>query len=114
MNHRAIAQVLASAGSYDTLGELEQAIVREECTERLASLSGELNIRKTGFVTSGESYSEVDEDGCLSVHPALTPQLHLLAGQQVSEERGGRTLRSCRPPPSYNSYHALMVSVTLS
>ena len=69
VNHRQIAGVLAGAGSYDELGEQEQAIVREEWAERMVALRGELNYAAR-FAAAGESYSEVDDDGKLIVHPA--------------------------------------------
>lgn len=68
VNHRQIARVLAGAGSYDALGEQEQAIVREAWAERMAALRGELNYAAR-FESAGESYSEVDDDGKLVVHP---------------------------------------------
>lgn len=69
VNHRQIASVLAGAGSYDELGEQEQAIVREQWAERMVALRGELNYAAR-FAAAGESYSEVDDDGKLIVHPA--------------------------------------------
>lgn len=38
VNHRAIAQVLAGDGSYDLLGEREQAVVRSTWAERTTAL----------------------------------------------------------------------------
>ncbi|MCY0903424.1 TA system antitoxin ParD family protein [Arthrobacter sp. H14-L1] len=69
VNHRAITQVLAGTSSYDSLGEQEQAIVREEWADRMATLRGELDYAAQ-FAAAGESYSEVDENGNLLVHPA--------------------------------------------
>ena len=69
VNHRAISQILAGTGSYDSLGEQEQAIVREEWRDRMTVLRGELNYAAQ-FVAAGESYSEVDKDGNLLIHPA--------------------------------------------
>lgn len=69
VNHRAIAQVLAGTRSYDLLGEHEQAIVREEWADRVTALRAGMNY-EAEFAASGESYSEVDEDGNLVVHPA--------------------------------------------
>ncbi|MFI7481761.1 hypothetical protein ACH9EU_05015 [Kocuria sp. M1R5S2] len=69
VNHRAIAQVLAGAGSYDSLDEHEQAIVREEWAGRSAALRSALNYAAE-FAAAGESYSEADENGDLVVHPA--------------------------------------------
>lgn len=69
VNHRQIAGVLAGAGSYDSLGEREQAIVREEWASRMVALRGELDYAAR-FAAVGESYSEVDDDGNLIVHPA--------------------------------------------
>ncbi|MDP9779863.1 hypothetical protein J2S58_003486 [Nakamurella flavida] len=69
VNHRAINHVLVGAGSYDALSEQEQAVVRQEWTERATALRGELNYA-AGFTAAGESYSELDADGSVVVHPA--------------------------------------------
>lgn len=69
VNHRAIARVLAGAGPYDLLGEQEQAIVREQWAHRMATRRAELNYA-TQFAALGESYSELDDDGNLVIHPA--------------------------------------------
>lgn len=69
VNHRAISQVLAGTGSYDSLGEREQAIVREEWVDRMKALRGELDYAAQ-FAAAGESYSEVDENGNLLIRPA--------------------------------------------
>lgn len=69
VNHRAITQVLSGSGSYDSLGEPEQAIVREEWAERATNLRGALNY-EASFEAAGASYSELDENGSLVVHPA--------------------------------------------
>lgn len=71
VNHRDITLVLAGTGSYDALGEQEQALVREEWAVRQIALRDELNY-EVDFAADGESYSEVDEDGNLVVHPART------------------------------------------
>lgn len=69
VNHRQIAHVLAETVSYDSLGEQEQAIVRQEWADRITALRGGLDYASR-FAEAGESYSEVDEDGNLIVHPA--------------------------------------------
>ncbi len=69
VNYRAITQVLAGTGTYDSLGEQEQAIVREEWSNRMTARRGELDYAAQ-FAAAGESYSEIDEDGNLLVHPA--------------------------------------------
>lgn len=69
VNQREILQVLAGTGSYDGLGEQEQAIVRGEWASRMAALRGGLNY-EAEFAAGDESYSEADEDGNLVVHPA--------------------------------------------
>lgn len=69
VNHRQIARVLSGAESYDSLGEQEQAIVREEWASRIVALRGELDYA-TQFAAAGESYSEIDDDGNLIVRPA--------------------------------------------
>jgi hypothetical protein len=71
VNHRAIAQVLAGGGSYDLLGEREQAVVRGAWAERATTLREGLNY-EAEFTAAGESYSEADEDGNVIVHPART------------------------------------------
>ncbi len=67
MNHRAIAQVLAGDGSYDVLGEREQAVVRASWAERMRALREGLNY-EAEFTASGQSYSEADADGNVVVH----------------------------------------------
>jgi hypothetical protein len=69
VNHRAIEQVLAGDGSYDLLGEREQAVVRGAWRERAAALRDALNYERD-FTAAGESYSEADADGNVTVHPA--------------------------------------------
>ncbi len=69
VNHRQVARVLAGTGSYDSLGEPEQAIVREEWADRAEALRSGLDYAAV-FVESGESYSEADENGDLIVRPA--------------------------------------------
>ncbi|HJC28594.1 MAG: ParD-like family protein [Nocardioidaceae bacterium] len=69
VNHRHIARVLAGTGNYDALDEHEQAIVREEWTERMAARRATLDYADR-FSGAGESYSELDEDGNLVIHPA--------------------------------------------
>ncbi|MGM0928834.1 MAG: TA system antitoxin ParD family protein [Actinomycetota bacterium] len=69
VNHRAIVQVLAGAESYDSLGEQEQAIVREEWAERVTALREGLNY-EAEFTAAGESYSELDEEGNVVVRQA--------------------------------------------
>ena len=69
VNHRAIMQVLAGTGTYDMLGEHEQAIVRQGWAERMTDLRGELSYAAE-FAKTRESYSEIDEDGKLVVHAA--------------------------------------------
>lgn len=69
VNHRQVARVLAGADSYDSLGEHEQALVREGWADRIRTLRDGLDYEAT-FVAEGESYSEADEDGNLVVHPA--------------------------------------------
>nr|WP_216845048.1 ParD-like family protein [Rathayibacter sp. VKM Ac-2857] len=69
VNSRAIAEVLAGAIAYDALREHEQAVVRKEWADRMTALRGGLNYA-AGFEASGESYSEVDDNGDLVIHPA--------------------------------------------
>lgn len=69
VNHRAVAQVLAGDGSYDLLGEREQAVVRGTWSERITALRDGLNY-EADFAVTGQAYSEADADGNLIVHPA--------------------------------------------
>lgn len=69
VNHRVVTEVLTGTGSYDDLGEHEQAIVREEWADRATTLRSRQNYAAQ-FAAAGESYSEVDDDGNLIVHPA--------------------------------------------
>ena len=69
VNHRAVTQVLAGDGSYDLLGEREQAVVRGAWAERITALRENLNYAAQ-FAETGESYSEADEDGNVTIHPA--------------------------------------------
>jgi hypothetical protein len=68
-NHRQVAGVLAGAASYDSLGEREQALVRDEWESRMAAARDDLDYAAR-FEAMGESYSEADDDGNLIVHPA--------------------------------------------
>jgi len=68
VNHRAVAQVLAGDGSYDLLGEHEQAIVRGTWSERISSLRAGLNF-EAKFKREGESFSEADADGNVVIRP---------------------------------------------
>ncbi len=69
VNHRQIARVLGGAESYDSLGEREQAVVREQWTNRIVALRGEPDYAAR-FAAAGESYSEIDDDGKLIIHLA--------------------------------------------
>lgn len=75
VNQRAIARVLAGIGdgadavSYDSLGEQEQALVREAWAERMTALRDGLNF-EAEFAAAGKSYSELDEDGNVVVRRA--------------------------------------------
>lgn len=69
VNHRQVARVLSGTGSYDALSEQEQAIVRDEWTERMAARRAALDYAAQ-FSSTEESYSELDEDGKLVIHAA--------------------------------------------
>lgn len=60
--HRDIERVLAGSGSYDALGEREQAVVRTTWDERVVTGIADLNF-ETEFAAAGESWSEADADG---------------------------------------------------
>lgn len=69
VNHRQVARVLAGTGTYDVLSEQEQAIAREEWAGRMAARRATLDYAAS-FSDAGESYSEIDEDGNVVIHPA--------------------------------------------
>lgn len=69
VNHRAIIRVLAGTESYDSLGEYEQAIVRQDWADRMTALREGLDYEGQ-FAAAGESYSEADEQGNLIIHAA--------------------------------------------
>ena len=69
VNHRAVTAVLAGDGSYDLLGEREQALVRGQWAERAAALRAGLDFAAE-FEADGEPYSEADSRGNVIVHPA--------------------------------------------
>ena len=69
VNHQAVTRVLAGEGSYDLLGEREQAIVRATWTERAEARRQSLDF-EVEFVAAGESYSEGDEHGNVIIHLA--------------------------------------------
>lgn len=69
VSHRQIARVLAGVESYDSLGEEEQAIVREEWADRVRGRRNAVNYAAQ-FDAAGESYSEAEEDGNVIVHEA--------------------------------------------
>ena len=55
-----IARVLAGDGSYDDLGECEQAVVRAVWSERIAARREALNYTEH-LLAAGESWTEADE-----------------------------------------------------
>ena len=64
VSQRDIERVLAGDGSYDTLGEREQAIVRASWDERVAARIAALDF-ETEFADAGETWSEADDAGRL-------------------------------------------------
>lgn len=66
--HREVARVLSGASSYDSLGEREQAIVREGWSDKISELRAGLNY-ESEFDAAGESYSEADDTGDVVIHP---------------------------------------------
>lgn len=66
VNQRDIQRVLSGDGSYDTLSEREQAIVRAEWDERVAARRAALDLEEE-FTTAGEPWAEADEDGNLVI-----------------------------------------------
>jgi hypothetical protein len=64
VSQRDIERVLAGDGSYDTLGEREQAIVRASWDEQVADRIAALDF-ETEFAEAGETWSEADDAGRL-------------------------------------------------
>jgi hypothetical protein len=64
VSQRDIERVLAGDGSYDALGEREQAIVRAEWDERVAARIAALDF-ETEFAEAGDTWSEADDAGQL-------------------------------------------------
>lgn len=69
VNHRQVVRVLEGSISYDDLAEQEQAIVRQEWTDRVKAHRAALDYASQ-FSAAGESYSELDEDGNLVIRSA--------------------------------------------
>ena len=61
---RVAERVLAGDGSYDALGEREQAIVRADWDEQVADRIAALDF-ETEFAEAGETWSEADDAGQL-------------------------------------------------
>lgn len=68
VRHRLVARVLGGEGSYDSLGEEEQALVRADWVQRVKTRVEEL-LYAAGFEADGDSYSELGDDGNLVVRP---------------------------------------------
>lgn len=64
LRFRDIERVLAGDGSYDSLAEREQAVVRSAWDERIAAGISGLDL-EAEFTAAGESWSEADEAGRL-------------------------------------------------
>ncbi len=64
VSQRDIERVLAGDGSYDTLSEREQAIVRAAWDEHMTEHRSALNFEQE-FIAAGEAWSEADDDGYL-------------------------------------------------
>jgi hypothetical protein len=64
VSQRDIERVLAGDGSYDALGEREQAIVRAEWDEQVAARIAALDF-ETEFAEAGDTWSEADDAGQL-------------------------------------------------
>ena len=62
-----IERVLAGQVSYDALSDPDQPVVRAAWEESIEHLRGTLNYADT-FRTSGESWSEADDDGTVHEH----------------------------------------------
>ena len=64
VSQRDIERVLAGDGSYDALGEREQAIVRASWDEQVAARVAALDL-SAEFAAAGEAWSEANEAGQL-------------------------------------------------
>ena len=64
VSQRDIERVLAGDGSYDVLGEREQAIVRADWDEQVAARISTLDL-EAEFTDAGETWSEADDAGQL-------------------------------------------------
>ena len=62
ISHREIAQVLAGSSSYDALGPKEQAVVRAEWAERMATRREALDLAER-FSAEGRTWVELGADG---------------------------------------------------
>ncbi|HUQ00789.1 MAG TPA: hypothetical protein VM093_10060 [Aeromicrobium sp.] len=62
VSQRDIERVLAGDGSYDALGEREQAIVRAAWDEQVAARIAALDL-EAEFADAGETWSEADASG---------------------------------------------------
>lgn len=63
VSHRAIADVLAGARSYDTLDAEEQAVVRAEWAERLDAHREALDLAESFAAEGRTSWVELDDTG---------------------------------------------------
>lgn len=69
VSQRDIERVLAGEGSYDTLSEREQALVRAAWGERVAARRATLDY-EARFMATGDSWSEADPEGnVITRHP---------------------------------------------
>ncbi len=69
LSHRDIERVLAGNESYDALAEREQAVVRAAWDERIATGIAELDLAGE-FEAAGESWSDADDEGRVTVRTA--------------------------------------------
>ena len=66
ISQRDVSRVLSGDGSYDSLLEREQAIVRAAWDEQVAKTRVALNYTER-FAAAGESWPEADDDGNLVI-----------------------------------------------
>ena len=62
VDQAAVAQVLEGRRSYDDLGQLEQAVVRDVWSDRMTQLRDNIDFA-ADFAAGGEPYSEADASG---------------------------------------------------
>ncbi|MGH9301567.1 MAG: TA system antitoxin ParD family protein [Acidimicrobiales bacterium] len=97
ISHREIAQVLAGRRSYDGLDPKEQAVVRAEWAERMATYRQELDLADQ-FSTAGRRWVELDGHGEVVRHDDHGEVVELDRPAAKSSKRGTAPRRTARSP----------------